>query len=53
VHGPHAPERGHRCNPSKLLLCPTPAPSTATWSGTRPCRGTTTRTARPTSPRGS
>ncbi|HEX5043557.1 MAG TPA: glycogen debranching protein GlgX, partial [Candidatus Polarisedimenticolaceae bacterium] len=22
VHGPHAPEAGHRCNPSKLLLCP-------------------------------
>ena len=22
VHGPYAPERGHRCNPSKLLLDP-------------------------------
>jgi glycogen operon protein len=22
VHGPWAPERGHRCNPAKLLLCP-------------------------------
>src|SRR5262245_19087525 len=22
VHGPHAPEAGHRCNPNKLLLCP-------------------------------
>ncbi len=22
VHGPHAPEAGHRCNPSKLLLDP-------------------------------
>ena len=22
VHGPYAPEHGHRCNPSKLLLCP-------------------------------
>src|SRR3954468_1789021 len=22
VHGPYAPERGHRCNPSKLLVDP-------------------------------
>ena len=41
VHGPDDPARGQRCNPNKLLLDPTPRPSTATSTGTSRCSATT------------
>jgi pullulanase/glycogen debranching enzyme len=45
--------RGVRCNPRKLLLDPTPRPSTARCAATRRCSGTTstTRTAGSTTSR--
>jgi pullulanase/glycogen debranching enzyme len=50
VHGPWAPERGHRFNPSKLLLDPMRSRSKARSSGTAATRFPTVRTARtPTS----
>ncbi len=37
VHGPHAPEQGHRFNPAKLLLDPYAMELKVIWSGTMRC----------------
>jgi len=42
VHGPYEPERGHRCNPRKLLLDPyaQAVEGTVEWDEGRRCSAT-------------
>lgn len=50
VHGPYEPEKGHRFNPAKLLLIPTPKRSRAAFSGAMPCSVMRLEMARPIFP---